>query len=162
MNDIRKLHLVELNLLKKYVEICEKEKLTYYISAGTMLGAVRHHGYIPWDDDTDVMMPRKDYDRFLQVVEHYFLNKDGFVIETYQKTNDCSRYTSRLSDSRVKVKVSCSTLGKCENIWIDIYPLDGMPNGKLAKKIHEFCLLYYRALYVYSQFDEYTHSGKKK
>ena len=64
-SELRVLQMAELDLMKLFVRICEKHKLRYYMIGGTMLGAVRHKGFIPWDDDMDVGMPRPDYERFL-------------------------------------------------------------------------------------------------
>ena len=69
---------VEKQILCKYIEICEKYHLRYFVAFGTLLGTVRHKGFIPWDDDIDVGMPREDYERFLQIAqkecgEEYFL-----------------------------------------------------------------------------------------
>ena len=77
-SNMKKVWAVELDLLKKFIELCEKYQLTYWVGFGTLLGAVRHHGFIPWDDDMDVWMPRADYERLLQLTpdvigEPYFL-----------------------------------------------------------------------------------------
>ena len=61
---------VMLNILSFFADFCEDNGLNYFLDAGTLLGAVRHKGYIPWDDDIDVNMPRKDYDRFVQIVRN--------------------------------------------------------------------------------------------
>ena len=153
---------MERELLKAVVDICEKEHLRYYIIGGTLLGAVRHKGYIPWDDDTDIAMPREDYDSFLQVAERYLCAYDGYGLETYRGTDEYLLCISRITDCHVKFRVSYSTTGRQENIWVDIFPLDGMPNGKIASKIHVFHLLYHRALFVYSTFSKYAHQDREK
>jgi phosphorylcholine metabolism protein LicD len=65
-SELRRLQMVELEIMRLFAEICEKHKLRYYIVGGTMLGAVRHKGFIPWDDDMDVGMPRPDYEKFME------------------------------------------------------------------------------------------------
>lgn len=64
MSKVRQIQLGELSLLEKYIEICTKHNLRYYALGGTLLGAIRHKGFIPWDDDMDLGMPRKDYENF--------------------------------------------------------------------------------------------------
>ena len=69
MSKVRQIQLGELSLLEKYIEICSKYNLRYYALGGTLLGAIRHKGFIPWDDDMDLGMPRKDYEKFLEICE---------------------------------------------------------------------------------------------
>lgn len=65
--DTEKLKSTELDLLREFIKICEENSLEYFMVGGTALGAVRHKGFIPWDDDIDVAMPREDYEKFLSV-----------------------------------------------------------------------------------------------
>lgn len=73
MNDsiLKQIQKIEKEMLDAFVSICEKENLQYYLYAGTVFGAVRHSGFIPWDDDIDVCMPRKDYDKFISIANNY-------------------------------------------------------------------------------------------
>ena len=68
-NDLRKLQLEELQILEEFIKVCNENNLKYYMLGGTLLGAIRHKGFIPWDDDVDVAMPRSDYEFFLQMAE---------------------------------------------------------------------------------------------
>ena len=65
----REVQLGELEVLKKLAEICKEQKFLFYLFGGTLLGAIRHKGYIPWDDDVDVAMPRPDFDKLMQYLE---------------------------------------------------------------------------------------------
>lgn len=67
--DFRSMQLEELKLLLEFKQFCEKYKLKYYLCGGTLLGAVRHQGFIPWDDDIDVCMPRPDYEQMIRIVK---------------------------------------------------------------------------------------------
>ena len=66
---MKKVWAVELDMLKKIEEICDKYEITYYADSGTLIGVVRHNGFIPWDDDIDIVMKRDDYNKFLDVAE---------------------------------------------------------------------------------------------
>ncbi len=77
---LKKLWAIELDLLREFKRVCDKYGLTYYAYAGTLLGAVRHHGFIPWDDDLDVCMPRKDYDILTRVYYDEF--KEPYFLQT--------------------------------------------------------------------------------
>ena len=65
---LKKLHSIEIEILDEFVRICNKHNLQYFLIGGTLLGAVRHKGFIPWDDDLDVAMPRNDYENFLKIM----------------------------------------------------------------------------------------------
>lgn len=155
---LRKLQLKELELFKKFDSFCKKNKIEYYALGGTLLGAIRHHGFIPWDDDMDIGIPRPDYERFLDLCAN---NEINFELHTFK--NDCNyfRYFSRIEDPSMKVKRTDNQKEEISSAWIDIFPLDGMPNNKIKRFIWEKYLLYRRAIFKLSCFDTAVNLNKK-
>ena len=137
-------------IMKEIMPVIEKYNLRYYMLGGTLLGAVRHGGFIPWDDDIDIGIPRKDYDHFLKVVEREL--PPYLKLHTYWDESDHHYYFSRIVDMRHQLKRTGSTVERMENVWVDIFPLDGMPNNVLLRKVHMFRLLYARARYHMATF----------
>ena len=151
MTGLRQLQLVEVDLIRLFADICEKEGLRYYILGGTMLGAIRHKGYIPWDDDADVALPRADYEKFLDVSKKYL--PEGYYVEDYKSCPEYRHYPSLLASSKSKVRVFAAAEEFEKDAWIDIFPLDGMPNNKLLNRIHGLRLTLLRGLFLISVFD---------
>lgn len=147
---LRKLQLAELDILKEVVKICEREKLNYCLLGGTFLGAVRHKGFIPWDDDIDIGMPRPDYEKFFDIATKEL--PEQFIYRNFKKGNESTIFFSRVEDSSVMVEDSSAIKTRRRYAWIDIFPLDGMPNNKFLRKVHQFNLLFKRLLVQYSQF----------
>src|SRR5574344_610969 len=81
-DEIKSLKVIEVQLLDEFVRVCDLLHLTYFLCAGTLLGAVRHQGFIPWDDDIDVQMPRKDYEIFAKEASA-LLNSNYFLASLY-------------------------------------------------------------------------------
>ena len=149
--DIRDIQKVELEILKSFKDICEEFNLTYYLSGGTFIGAVRHQGFIPWDDDVDVAMPRKDYNEFLKVAQEKLPNK--YQLIHYTKGEGVIHHMIKIENSTYQLMDCTASSPRTVNVWIDIFPLDGLPNNYLLKQIHCFKLLALRALFKYSLFD---------
>lgn len=130
--DKKKVWAVEMQLLKKLLEMCEKHNLRIWAEGGTLLGAIRHHGYIPWDDDIDMAMPREDYDK-LQVFakkefkEPYFF-QSGF-------TDIFPNGMTRLRMNDTTAILPQTLFQKChQGIFIDIFPLDVVPDDDIVFK----------------------------
>lgn len=130
---LRKLQLTELEILVKVDEFCKKHNIKYSLYAGTALGAIRHGGFIPWDDDIDIYMERNEYNRFLDLWEKEQI--DGFTLEGTNKPD----YTL-LNHS--KIRKNGTILASNEEmkrdthhgIWLDIFPMDKVPLEKKKRK----------------------------
>ena len=128
------LHRVQIEMIQDLDRVCKKYEIPYFAAFGTALGAVRHQGFIPWDDDSDVGMLRKDYDRFLEIAEKEL--GDHYRILTPEVDK---RYACNVTKLQRKGTVFISHLSKnlkCEQcIFIDIFPFDCVaPTKKLAKR----------------------------
>lgn len=117
-----------LKILKKFEVICKRLNLRYWLLYGTLIGAIRHKGFIPWDDDLDVGMPREDYNKLL----NYFANNensvDSLYIDNYRFDKTCFFYISRLCDKEHVLEFPLKN--HKSGLFIDIYPLDGMGNDE--------------------------------
>lgn len=129
---LRELQLFELGMLKDIKRVCEANNLCYYLYSGTCLGAVRHKGFIPWDDDIDIAMPYSDFLRFLQIAgpslgERYFLQTTD--------TDDSFQFGyARVRRNGTTMVRSWEVEEGHHGIWIDIFPLIGI-GGKLDVKL---------------------------
>lgn len=145
MKNIDILHQVDMEIVRDVVRICDEKKLKYYMLGGTMLGAIRHKGFIPWDDDIDLGMPRKDYEQFLKVAPEML--SAHLKIVNYRNTPKYQYYITRVLDTQTKViEERIGNDSKYTNASIDIFPIDGTPNNGLLRKIYFLRVLSHRAL----------------
>lgn len=139
------LHGVDMEIVKDVLRICEKHGLTYYMLGGTMLGAIRHKGFIPWDDDIDLGMPREDYERFLEIAPQELAAHLKLV--NYRTDPNYMYYITRILDTQTTViEERIGNDNKYTHASIDIFPIDGTPNNGLLRKIYYFRVMYHRAL----------------
>ena len=126
---LKDIQQVSLAILKDVHEFCVRNDIKYTLFAGTLIGAVRHHGFIPWDDDLDIAMPRPDYDRFVQT----YRSSNGYKLMFRNgHENDVALAYARLCDMENTYVDTSAFFWTSERvgIWIDIFPLDGMPSDR--------------------------------
>lgn len=139
--EFRRLQLTQLELLVDFDRVCRKYNIDYVISSGTMLGAVRHKGYIPWDDDADIMMLREDYERFKTVMNDLNPNICFFQDHTtdpeyrwgYGKLRRTGTEYIRVGQDHLKCKTG---------IFVDVFPYDDIPKttiGQIFQDLYCYC-----------------------
>ena len=131
MSNMELLHKVDLDIVKEVVSICDKYKMKYYMLGGTMLGAIRHKGFIPWDDDIDLGIPRKDYEKFLIVAPKEL--SSHLKVVNYRTDPEYHYYITRILDTETKVEEErIGNDNRYTNASIDIFPIDGTPNNGIS------------------------------
>lgn len=109
-----------LNLLVEFADYCDTNNLRYYLLGGTLLGAVRHKGFIPWDDDIDVCMPRPDYERFIELQ-----SKNKKIEFRCIENNTSDLPFMKIIDKKTFVRQLYTAESETSNLWVDIFPFDG-------------------------------------
>lgn len=134
-----------MQVLHCVIDILDELEIPYYMQGGTMLGAIRHRGFIPWDDDVDLGIPRASYERLLKEVSSRL--PENLELRTYEDETDHHYYFARIVDTRYQIRRMGSLEERLENIWVDLFPLDGMPNGSFARAVHKLRLTWVRLKY---------------
>ena len=131
--NIRELQLHILDILLTIDKVCRQHDIRYYMVAGTMLGAVRHQGFIPWDDDIDIAMPREDYDRFMKHSQEWLPQPFEALNAEHDPTfpSDFAKVVN--ADTTLIERAHHSYLG---GIYVDVFPLDGITSNRWSQRIH--------------------------
>lgn len=147
---------IELDILKNFDGFCRENNLYYSLSGGTLLGAIRHKGFIPWDDDIDVCMPRSDYEKLKRIFPE-ILNKN-YEIRSIENQNFDKPYL-KMININTKVKTNIEKENVDDSLWIDIFPVDGLPKdqGKL-KNVYDKARIY-RMLLMINCLKKYNPKG---
>lgn len=134
----------ELSIFKCFIGVCEQLNLTYFVIQGTLLGAVRHKGFIPWDDDIDVGMPRKDYMAFLE--KGQALMPDNYFIQCHDTDPSYPHGFAKIRNSKTSfVETTCKNIPMNHGIYVDVFPYDYYPDciiSQLRFEIEKLLLRY--------------------
>lgn len=137
------LHKVLLSAMKDIDKICREHGLRYYLHAGTLLGAINHKGFIPWDDDVDISMFRDDYEQFIQIIQNNY--SDKYFLQNYITDSAFSNNRSVLRILGTEVTHYHETTGVHKEIGIDIVPLDCVPNARFQQRVQQAMVWLYDA-----------------
>jgi len=127
LKEIRK---IQLEIMDSFSAFCDLHGLRYFLDAGTLLGAIRHKGFIPWDDDVDICMPRPDYERFLKLTSRK-LNENIIVSTEF----DGIYAMPKLIDKRTTLIEFPKTIKNRIGVYVDLFPKDGIPELSLWNRI---------------------------
>lgn len=142
--ELRAVQLIEVEMLQEIDRICKKCNITYCISAGTQLGAVRHGGFIPWDDDADIAFLRPEYEKFREACEKE-LDKERFYFQDYRNTPGYRWGYGKLRRKGTEfVRLYQEHMPYEQGIFVDIMPYDNVPDAYLSRKLHNFQCFVYR------------------
>ncbi len=150
MNRLKELQKIELQILKEIDKICKDNNICYYLGEGSLLGAIRHQGFIPWDDDIDLIMERNDYERFLKIAPKV-ISKDyeiqhSTLIHNYWSPFIKVRYLGKCSFKQTHI----SHLTDHNGPLIDIFPVDNVPKENSIKQfIQAYKIKFYRGMLSY-------------
>ena len=136
--ELRKMQMIMLEILIEFDRVCRKHKINYSLGGGTMLGAVRHKGFIPWDGDADVFMLRDEYDKFRKICEHE-LDDNRFFLQDY-KSDKYYRwgYARILRNETELVRAGYEHMKSRNGVFIDVLVFDNVPDNYFARRIHIF------------------------
>lgn len=156
-DEIKALQQKSLEMLLFFKDFCDKHSLTFYLCGGCLIGAVRNGGFIPWDDDVDVFMPRKDYNRLIEI----FNSKSGserYFLQVSTKNKLTKNLFATICDSETTfIKSYQADLDINHGIVLDILPIDGRPSSKIKRLFQMINSLFY-SLYLIGEAPE--NNGK--
>ena len=161
--DLTKVHQANLKILKEIDRICRKHGIQYLLDSGTLLGAVRHKGFIPWDDDADVAFTRPDYQAFLQVVRSE-LPDDMELLEPKDLRGGKAFYdfTARIIYKKSRTHDNTDEMkyyeGRLNHLWVDLFTIDELPQNKLSSTV---TLLLHTVIYGLAMGHRYKVDLKK-
>lgn len=160
-HELETLHRIHISMLKKIDEFCKENDIKYFLMYGTLIGAVRHKGFIPWDDDVDIGMLREDYNKFMKLAKNGF--KGDLLIENYKMHKGYGHNFGKVVlKGTVWEEYFAEGLDCLNGIYIDVFPIDKTSNNKLLQmKQWIVCIVLVRMLLLNTKY-HYRKRGIKK
>lgn len=149
VESIEEIRLIQFEILKEVADYCDKNHLRYYLTGGTLLGAVRHKGFIPWDDDIDIAMPRPDYEKFTELTQGNLT--DNFEVNVFENKGNHSRLFMRVVDNRTIYEHRYYSKKFRSALGIDVFPIDGVPHDKEDYTMYFRYIRYWKKQFALSQ-----------
>jgi len=130
ITELEEIKKIELEILLYIDKVCKEHRIKYFLAYGTLLGAVRHKGFIPWDDDIDIIMPRPDYEKFIRVMNDENTIYRMVCLENSKK--DYSYPFAKVYDSRTSIYESWRPMKEELGLYVDVFPIEGLGDEKDA------------------------------
>ena len=154
---LQEIQQITSKILETFDLFCSKKEICYYLAYGTLLGAIRHDGFIPWDDDIDVLIPRKDYEKLLK--EEYIDSDRRYRIIGSHNIDNWPYAFAKCIDTQTELLETDFNSGAI-GVYIDLFPLDGLPNGRLMQKMHMKWVYFWHYMLITLQKKELKGSSK--
>jgi lipopolysaccharide cholinephosphotransferase len=156
INSLDEIQEIELAMLDYVADLCEKNNLRYYLAGGTLLGAVRHQGFIPWDNDVDISMPRQDYDKLRSLMEESEGQKQYKLLRVTDDSDYIYPYYKVVDTRTYIVELSRNSHSSGLGIYIDIFPIDGLGDAK-SETVKQFKSVYKQCYRITSTAESYKN-----
>lgn len=144
--ELRRMQLIQTELLAEVDRICLKHGIHYSVEGGTLLGAIRHKGFIPWDDDVDIAMLRPEYEKFCQVCEQE-IDKEKYFFQNHTTDNEYRwGYAKVLRNNTSFTRYGQEHMKMRRGVYVEIFPMDGIPKNFFTRKIFNFTRLICRKI----------------